>query len=110
MDTPDGLGAVSPPRVCRGYPQKISKEHEAEIARQSALLRATIEGIDQRLGVFDPRRRLVISNGRFFGLLGLPRALARPGTPVTRVIRRLAAADGAISRDRVRELDEFCRG
>ena len=81
-----------------------------EIARQSALLRATIESIDQGLGVFDPRGRLVISNGRFFGLLDLPRALARPGTPVTRIVRRLAAADGVVSRDRVRELAEFCRG
>lgn len=63
---------------------KISEKRrrERELGQKSALLQATLDNLSQGVCVFDSRLRLVAWNERFIELLGLPGALAWPGTPL----------------------------
>jgi signal transduction histidine kinase len=54
----------------------------ASIRAAETGLRHAIDHIPQGIAVFDAGLRLVISNSRYNGLLALPDALVRPGTPL----------------------------
>jgi signal transduction histidine kinase/FixJ family two-component response regulator len=56
---------------------------EAGLARQGAVLQATLDSIQDGVAAFDSQGLLVACNNRFFDLLGFPRALAAPGTPLS---------------------------
>jgi two-component system, sensor histidine kinase len=51
---------------------------EQELARKSRLLQSTLDTIDQGIAVFDADEKLVAWNLRYFELLEMPVALARP--------------------------------
>jgi signal transduction histidine kinase len=55
------------------------KNKEEELARQSALLQATLDNISQGLSVYDRDRRLIAFNQHFLRMLGLPPEFARIG-------------------------------
>ena len=52
---------------------------EAGMARQGAVLQATLDSIQDGVAAFDASGRLIAWNGRFFLLLGFPERLAEPG-------------------------------
>jgi two-component system cell cycle sensor histidine kinase PleC len=66
------------------------KRREAELARQSLLLQATLDNIDQGVSVMDDELRLVAFNRRFLDLLEFPAELGRIGTPFAEFIRHNA--------------------
>ncbi len=55
---------------------------EADLARQTALLQATLDNGQDGIGAFDAAGALVAFNHRFFTLLDLPLKLATAGTPI----------------------------
>jgi signal transduction histidine kinase/CheY-like chemotaxis protein/HPt (histidine-containing phosphotransfer) domain-containing protein len=68
-----------------------ARRHEGELARQSALLQATLDNVSQGISAVDADLRLSAFNDRFLDLLGFPRDLARPGTPLADFFRYNAA-------------------
>jgi signal transduction histidine kinase len=52
------------------------RAREEQLRAQSALLQSTLENMGEGLSVFDREGRLIAWNGRFAGLLKLPRGLA----------------------------------
>jgi PAS domain S-box-containing protein len=63
------------------------KRHEHELARQSALLQATLDSISQGLSAYDAELRLVASNQKFLDMLDLPAAFSQPGSRFEDLIR-----------------------
>jgi signal transduction histidine kinase len=63
------------------------KRQEGEIGRQSQLLQATLDNIEQGISVCDKNLDVVIFNRRFLDLLAIPEHLGKPGTPLERFIR-----------------------
>jgi PAS domain S-box-containing protein len=63
------------------------KATEAALAAQTALLRATIDSIDQGVAVFGADQRLAIANDAFARVMALPPQLSRPGTPLREIAR-----------------------
>jgi PAS domain S-box-containing protein len=63
------------------------KNKEEELARQSALLQATLDNIDQGLSVYDRDLRLVAFNQHYLRMLGLPADFAKPGLPFQDFVR-----------------------
>jgi PAS domain S-box-containing protein len=55
------------------------KNKEEELARQSALLQATLDNISQGLSVYDRDRRLIAFNQHYLRMLGLPPEFAKIG-------------------------------
>jgi signal transduction histidine kinase/CheY-like chemotaxis protein len=55
---------------------------ETRLARQGAVLQSTLDSIQDGVAAFDAEGLLVACNNRFFDLMGFPRALAAPGTPL----------------------------
>jgi signal transduction histidine kinase/DNA-binding response OmpR family regulator len=68
-----------------------ARRHESELARQSALLQATLDNVSQGISAVDADLRLVAFNDRFLDLLGFPRELGRPGTSLADFLRYNAA-------------------
>lgn len=56
---------------------------EADLARQTALLQATLDNVYDGIGAFDAGNTLIAFNRRFFTLLGLPLEMGRVGTPLS---------------------------
>lgn len=63
------------------------KTKEEQLARQSALLQATLDSISQGLSVYDADLKLVAFNQHYIRMLGLPPDYARVGRPFQDVIR-----------------------
>ncbi len=76
-----------------GSAQDITEKRqvEAEIARKSAVLEATLEHMGQGISVVDANLRLVAYNPRFLQLLALPESLVRIGVILDDIIRFNAA-------------------
>ncbi|HEX2116162.1 MAG TPA: PAS-domain containing protein [Alphaproteobacteria bacterium] len=55
------------------------KNKEEQLARQSALLQATLDNISQGLSVYDRDRRLIAFNQHYLRMLGLPPEFAKIG-------------------------------
>ncbi|MBI1906120.1 MAG: PAS-domain containing protein [Rhodocyclales bacterium] len=66
----------------QGTAQDVTERRRSTetIARGSAVLRATLENIDQGISVVDSDLCLLACNQRFMELLDFPESLARPGT------------------------------
>lgn len=65
------------------------KEQEQKIIEQSALLRATLDNIEQGLLVVDGENCALLWNHRFADLLGLPRDLISAGAPINKALSSL---------------------
>ena len=63
------------------------RDREAELADRSAVLRATLENIDQGLLAVDGNLRMIARNQKFVDLLELPEAIAKPGTTYADFVR-----------------------
>jgi signal transduction histidine kinase/ActR/RegA family two-component response regulator len=70
------------------------KHREAELMRQSSLLQATFENINQGIAVFDNAQRLVTWNDRFVELHALPTGIVRVGLPYTELAQRYGKTTG----------------
>jgi PAS domain S-box-containing protein len=67
------------------------KTKEQELARQTALLQATLDNIDQGLSVYDGERKLIAFNQNYIRMLGLPQDFARLGLRFEDFVRWNAA-------------------
>jgi two-component system sensor histidine kinase/response regulator len=63
------------------------RQRETELGAQSAVLRATLENIDQGLAAVDGDLRIVAWNQRYLDLLDFPASLARPGAAFADTVR-----------------------
>jgi signal transduction histidine kinase len=73
---------------------RIAEERKQSLQRQSELLRATIDHVQQGIGVFDAELRLVLWNDLLVELLQLPRELCREGCTAEELLLA-AAREGA---------------
>jgi PAS domain S-box-containing protein len=67
------------------------KTKEEELARQTALLQATLDNIDQGLSVYDRDRKLIAFNQHYLRMLGLPPEFAKIGLQFEDFVRWNAA-------------------
>lgn len=67
------------------------KTKESELARQTALLQATLDNIDQGLSVYDRDLKLIAFNQHYLRMLGLPADFARVGLSFQDFVRWNAA-------------------
>ncbi|WP_296716865.1 PAS-domain containing protein [Tistrella sp.] len=63
---------------------------ERELARQTEVLRLTIDAMEQGLMLVDRTLDIVVVNRRFQELLEIPSGIARPGNPMTELVRFVA--------------------
>jgi signal transduction histidine kinase len=63
------------------------KTSEEALARQSALLQATLDTISQGLSAYDANLDLIVMNRQFMDMVELPTELGRPGMRFTDLIR-----------------------
>lgn len=66
------------------------KRQTCELQAQSALLRTTLENIDEGIAVFDPAGTLIACSDAYYELLQLPESLRRLGTPMSVLVLDLA--------------------
>ncbi|HSK38853.1 MAG TPA: PAS-domain containing protein [Arenibaculum sp.] len=66
------------------------KRRQSELARQSALLEATLANMTQGLCLWDARGAMVLANRRLSELLDLPERLTAPGTHMSELAAYLA--------------------
>ena len=66
------------------------KQREAELARQSSILEATLENMDQGICMVDEDLRVIGFNRRLFEILGLPSDQFHLGSPIADIIRFIA--------------------
>jgi diguanylate cyclase (GGDEF)-like protein len=79
-------------RVLDRHRLRILKEQaEAEVRRQTDLLRTTMTNIDQGVVFFDGDLRLVVCNDRYRALLDLPPDLIRPSSRFASIVEHCAA-------------------
>lgn len=69
---------------------RLADERQHELERQAELLRATVDHVQQGIGVFDRELRLVLWNQQLMDMLGIPEALCHSGCDAAKVL--LAAA------------------
>jgi signal transduction histidine kinase/DNA-binding response OmpR family regulator/HPt (histidine-containing phosphotransfer) domain-containing protein len=67
------------------------RDREAELADRSAVLRATLENIDQGLLAVDGNLRMLAWNQNFVDLLRLPEGFVHPGSTYAAFVHHLAA-------------------
>ncbi len=76
------------------------KLREAELARQSSILEATLENMDQGICMVDEDLQVIGFNRRLFEILGLPSDRFQLGSPIADIIRFIAErgeyGDGAV--------------
>ncbi|MFC7537257.1 ATP-binding protein [Sphingomonas sp. GCM10030256] len=73
---------------------RVAEERKQSLQRQSELLRATIDHVQQGIGVFDADLRLVLWNGLLIDLLRLPPELISEGRTAEELLLA-AAREGA---------------
>jgi signal transduction histidine kinase len=71
----------------------------AEAAEQARRLEAVLAQLRSGLAVFDPERRLALSNPAYEELIGLPRGALHPGMPHAEVMRATARRGDFINAD-----------
>lgn len=69
---------------------RLAAERQRHIERQAQLLRATVDHVEQGIGVFDQDLRLVLWNDHLFDLLGIDRSLCREGCEAADILRAAA--------------------
>lgn len=73
--------------------QRVAAERQreaADLATQSALLRVTLETVNQAIGVFDRDRKLIAFNCRYGEIYNLPPGLVHVGLELRRLVEFLA--------------------
>jgi PAS domain-containing protein len=72
--------------------QDITKRRRAEAAlrKNEHVLQNTFDHMAEGISIFDADLNLVAANSRYRELLGIPEALARPGTPLADILRHRA--------------------
>ncbi|QIL01359.1 GAF domain-containing protein [Sphingomonas sinipercae] len=71
---------------------RMAELRKQSLERQTELLRATIDHVQQGIGVFDPQLRLVLWNDLLFDLLKLPREMCEEGCDAERMLMAAARA------------------
>lgn len=66
--------------------QRLS-QREAELAKKTALLEATVDNISQGISLFDGDLRLLVHNRKFLDLLGFPDHLGEEGRSLADIFR-----------------------
>jgi diguanylate cyclase (GGDEF)-like protein/PAS domain S-box-containing protein len=61
-----------------------------DAARYTAVLRSTLENVNQGISAYDSNYRLLTWNSLFFDILDLPPTFASVGTPLADIVRHLA--------------------
>ena len=79
---------------------KQRKQAEAEAQRSSALLRGSIEAIDEAFALYDPDTRLVFCNAKYSELFDIPARLTVPGTPYEALLRYSALRGRVLGSER----------
>jgi signal transduction histidine kinase len=80
--------------VCLCRDITAAKRSTVADTASSALWKATLDHLDQGVAVFDVDARLVVLNRRFLELIDLPLELARAGTTLEAIVRRIAMRGG----------------
>ncbi len=73
---------------------RLAEERQDELAHQAELLRATLDNVQQGIGVFDQDLKLMLSNDRMFDLLGLPKENFPPGSDAADMLLATARNGG----------------
>lgn len=73
---------------------RLAEERQRQIEHQAELLRATVDHVEQGIGVFDQDFRLALWNSHLFDLLGVDRSLCHQGCEAADILHA-AAAHGA---------------
>ncbi len=68
------------------------QRHEAEAAERTRVLEATLENLEEGVGLIDKDLRAIAFNRRLLDYLRLPRGSISPGDPFEKILRLLAAA------------------
>ena len=68
----------------------LSKQRGKQLKRQTALLRATIDNVEQGIALFDGQLRIVLWNDQFFDLLELPLDQKKEGIAAAELLRTAA--------------------
>lgn len=71
------------------------QRHQAELAAQHALFRTAIEGLSQGVWMFGPNGRLVLTNGRCAGIIGMPAGALRLGATLADLQAAATGTPGA---------------
>ncbi len=61
---------------------QVFKENGEELLERKVQLDLALNNMAQGLCMFDAKRRLIICNGRYSAMYGLPETLTAPGTPI----------------------------
>ncbi|MCC7252800.1 EAL domain-containing protein [Hyphomicrobium sp.] len=70
-------------------------EHARKLATLNTRFEVALNNIARGLSMFDAEGRLIICNGLYREIYGLPDELTEPGTPFSRIIAYQAAKDGS---------------
>jgi diguanylate cyclase (GGDEF)-like protein/PAS domain S-box-containing protein len=76
----------------RGAAQELRERHEAlwrreeELKQQNLRCDMALSSLPHGLSMVDAERRLVVCNGRFADMYGIPPELTRPGTPISALV------------------------
>lgn len=73
---------------------RLAKEREQALEHQAELLRATLDNVQQGIGVFDRDLKLMLSNDRLFELLGLDMERFPPGSQASDMLLATARNGG----------------
>ncbi len=74
---------------------RLAEERQRQIEHQAELLRATLDHVEQGIGVFDQDLRVAIWNDRLLDLLGIDRSLCSKGCDAADLLRA-AASNGTL--------------
>jgi signal transduction histidine kinase len=75
-----------------------AQERQEALQRETDLLKATVQNIEQGIALFDPQLRMILWNDLFFDLFGYPASLSRRGTSAAKLIR-ITASRGELGAD-----------
>jgi len=68
---------------------QVFKENGEELLERKVQLDLALNNMAHGLCMFDAKRRLIICNGRYAAMYGLPEALTAPGTPLQAILQYL---------------------
>lgn len=68
---------------------QVFKENGEELLERKVQLDLALNNMAHGLCMFDAQRRLIICNGRYAAMYGLPPALTAPGTPIQSILQYL---------------------
>jgi diguanylate cyclase (GGDEF)-like protein len=78
---------------------ELAQRRKRDLERQNLRLSAVVNNISQGLCMFDARGRIVICNGPYAHIYGLPEGMAQPGTSLEEILDHLFAAGMTVEGD-----------